>query len=244
MNEGEVLEARGVTVHFGGLPALDDVSLNLAPGEILGLIGPNGSGKTTLVNVLSGYIRSFEGDVRLGRRRLGGRKPHAVAKAGVVRTFQGGRLFRHLTVEENIEAGAAARTGSRRASREEAAGLIERFGLLDYAPVRASAVPYGVERLVVIARALASRPRFLLLDEPAAGLDELEGAALAAALRETVRDFECALLLIEHDMAFVGELSHRLHVLAEGKTLLEGKPDDVLASSLVADVYLGVDEDG
>jgi branched-chain amino acid transport system ATP-binding protein len=238
---GSRLEVREVSVRFGGLAALADVSLELGEGEILGLIGPNGSGKTTLVNVLSGYYELSSGSVLLDGRVVSGTAPHRLARMGICRTFQGGRLFGRLTVEENIEIGAAAAGASRAESRRRAADLMRRFELTAHAGTAASALPYGLERLVVIARALAGSPRFLLLDEPAAGLDEVEGEQLVEVLLSVLPEFGCGMLVIDHDMGFMGALCQRLHVLVEGTTVLSGEAAEVLAHDAVIDAYLGAE---
>lgn len=237
--ESHHLAVRELSVRFGGLTALQGVTLDLRDGEIAGLIGPNGSGKTTLVNVISGFIRPDAGSVTLDRASVSRLAPHRLARQGLSRTFQGGRLFPRLTVAENIEVAAAAARVARRTSRRRATELMSRFGLTRHSDTPAGALPYGLERLVVVARALASRPHFVLLDEPAAGLDELEGERLAESLRSVRRDLGCGMLVIEHDMHFVAGLCDRLHVLVEGRTLAAGVSSAVLGNQAVIDAYLG-----
>jgi branched-chain amino acid transport system ATP-binding protein len=239
--EGSRLEVRDVSVRFGGLAALSEVTLELDEGEILGLIGPNGSGKTTLVNVLSGYTRPESGSVTLDGHEVSTAAPQLLARKGICRTFQGGRLFGRLTVEENIEVGAAAAGAGRRGSRRRAGELMERFGLTEYRETVARSLPYGVARLVVVARALAGAPKFLLLDEPAAGLDEVESDQLVTVLQSLLAEFGCGMLVIDHDMRFMGSLCQRLHVLVEGRTVLTGEAAEVLSHATVIDAYLGAE---
>jgi len=232
---------RSVTVRFGGVAALNEVSLDLCQGDILGLVGPNGSGKTTLVNVLSGYNKPDSGSVRLDGRAIHGAAPHRIARRGIARTFQGGRLFPRLTVEENIEVGAAAAAAGRRESRRRAGELMRHFELERHRDTAAGTLPYGVERLIMIARALAAGPRFLLLDEPAAGLDEVEGGHLVAVLHSLLGSLGFGMLVIDHDMRFIGALCHRLQLLVGGEVVLSGLTAEVLANEAVIDSYLGTE---
>jgi branched-chain amino acid transport system ATP-binding protein len=233
------LEAHGVAVHFEGVKALDGVDVTLGAGEILGLIGPNGAGKTTLVNVLSGFQRPTAGTVLLGGRDVTRVAPHRRARLGLVRSFQGTRLFGDLSVRENVEVAAISTGSSARAARARASIVLAEMHLADCADVRAASLPYGDERRVAIARALASRPAFLLLDEPAAGLNEAESDELAETLLALQQRIECGLLVIEHDMPFIMRLCHRIHVLDYGKTLAVGTPDEVKANEQVLAAYLG-----
>jgi ABC-type branched-subunit amino acid transport system ATPase component len=234
---GDVLECEAVVVQFEGLRALDGVALRLARDEILGLIGPNGAGKTTLVNVLSGFQRPTAGRVLVGGQDVTTEVAHKRARRGVARTFQAVRLFGDLTVLENIQAAIAVhRSGDAAAESHELARLM---GLQDKTDQLASSLPYGDERRLGIARALAVRPSFLLLDEPAAGLNEAESDELVVAVR-TIRDrVGCGVLVIEHDMRFVMGLSDRVQVLDYGKTIFEGTPSDVLVDPAVRAAYLG-----
>jgi branched-chain amino acid transport system ATP-binding protein len=239
MTEG--LRATGIGVNFAGLAALSDVSLTLDNGEILGLIGPNGAGKTTLVNVLSGFQRPTSGRVLLRDRDVTALPPHKLAARGLGRTFQSVRLFGRLTVFDNVLAGAVAGGMRMRPARELAWTLLERLSLADVASVPAAALPHGEERRLGIIRALATRPRFLLLDEPAAGLNELETTALRETLATLPRDFALGLLVIEHDMALILGLCHRIHVLDHGKTIAEGSPREVRQNAGVIEAYLGAE---
>ncbi|MDX6409381.1 MAG: branched-chain amino acid transport system ATP-binding protein [Gaiellaceae bacterium] len=233
------LRAIGVGVRFAGLEALSDVSLTLVSGEIVGLIGPNGAGKTTLVNVLSGFQRPTSGQVLLGERNVTALPPQKLAAQGLGRTFQSVRLFGRLTVFDNVLAGAIAGGMRMRPARELTWTLLERLSLAHTAAVSAAALPQGEERRLGIIRALAGRPRFLLLDEPAAGLNERETEALTETLAMLPRDFGLGLLVIEHDMALILGLCHRIQVLDHGKTIAEGSPRDVRHNRAVIEAYLG-----
>jgi branched-chain amino acid transport system ATP-binding protein len=235
----QVLEAIDVAVEFAGLRALDGVSLRLEPGEILGLIGPNGSGKTTLINVLTGQLMPAAGRVLCNGEDITGLPPRKVAGRGIARSFQIVRLFRNLTVRENVEAGAIARGLGRPAARAVANGLLGEFGLSAQADEFAGRLSYGDERRIEIARALAAAPRFLLLDEPAAGMNEVETARLLELLAALPRTEGLGLLIIDHDMPLIMRLCQRLHVLASGRTIAEGDVQSVRRSPQVIAAYLG-----
>jgi branched-chain amino acid transport system ATP-binding protein len=233
------LEAREISVEFAGLRALDRVSLRLEPGEILGLIGPNGSGKTTLVNVVTGQIAPSEGRVLCAGDDITGLPPRRIAGRGIARSFQIVRLFRHLTVRENVEAGAIARGLGRPAAGRLADQLLGEFGLAARADDFAGSLSYGDERRVEIARALAAAPTFLLLDEPAAGMNEVETERLLALLAALPQAQGLGLLIIDHDIPLIMQLCHRLHVLASGRTIAEGDVETVRRSPEVIAAYLG-----
>ncbi len=234
------LVALGVSVRFDGLQALDGVDLGVERGHILGLIGPNGAGKTTLVNVMSGFQPSDAGTVTLEGKDLTGRSPHQIARAGLVRTFQGMRVFGELTASENIQLGALARNRiSRRQARNTAEELLESLGLGGKGGRRASTLPLGDERRIGFLRALAAQPDYLLLDEPAAGLNDLESSDLAGLIDEARRRWNIGIVLIEHDMAVVMQVCDTVQVLDHGKTLIVGSPDEVRSNVDVIAAYLG-----
>jgi ABC-type branched-subunit amino acid transport system ATPase component len=236
------LVAEGVSVRFGGLTAIDGVSFTLEPGEIVGLIGPNGAGKTTLVNILSGFQKPSAGEIRLDGRRFDGAAPDAFARAGVARTFQAVRLFKGLSVSENLEVGLVANGLSRRRARERAKGLLAEFLPGDRGGMPAAALTYGEERQVGIARALALGPSYLLLDEPAAGMAVAEVDDLRTAILRVRAGHRCGLLVVEHNMALIFGLCDRIHVLGSGRTIALGSPDEISANASVREAYLGVPE--
>ena len=234
------LVAHGVSVRFEGLQALDSVDLQVVRGHILGLIGPNGAGKTTLVNVLSGFQESEAGTVTLDGEDLTGRSPHHIARAGLVRTFQGMRVFGELTASENIQLGALARNRmNRREARSMAGELLDSLGLSDKADRRASTLPLGDERRIGFLRALAAQPAYLLLDEPAAGLNDAESSDLAGLIDEARRRWRIGIVLIEHDMQVVMQVCDTVQVLDHGRTLAVGSPDEVRTNADVIAAYLG-----
>jgi branched-chain amino acid transport system ATP-binding protein len=233
------LQATAVSVEFTGLRALDDVSLRVEPGEILGLIGPNGSGKTTLVNAITGQVPMVSGRIQVNGTDLTGLKPDEIALKGVARSFQIARLFNNLTVAENIGAAALAQRAHRREADRLVADLLQEFGLADQTDEMTAGLSYGDKRRVEIARALAANPRFLLLDEPAAGMNESESDALLALLAALPKERNLGLLIIDHDMPLIMRLCHRLHVLASGRTIAEGDVESVRANPAVIEAYLG-----
>ncbi|MEV0219030.1 branched-chain amino acid ABC transporter ATP-binding protein/permease [Streptomyces sp. NPDC050704] len=248
-----LLEIRSVTKDFRGLRALDEVSLTVRPGEIRGIVGPNGSGKTTLFNVISGFYRATSGRVAFAGRDTTTARPYALSLLGVARTFQNLRLFGQLTVRENIlvsldrtrtytiwqyaiwQPGVVRRE---RQLRRQAQELLERFGLADFAEAAPGSLPYGIQRRIEIARAMAARPRLLLLDEPAAGLNGEEVRQLARIVH-SIRDSGTTVVLIEHNMGLVMSLCERVTVLSSGGVIAEGTPAEVVAAPEVIEAYLG-----
>ena len=224
---------------FAGVHALRDVTLELRRGEIVGLIGPNGAGKSTLVNVLSGFDHASSGTVELEGRDVTRWRPSRRGRAGLARTFQHSHAFRALSVRENIEVAALGAGLSARAARERADELLAALGLAANADAPADSLAQGDERRLGVARALATDPRYVLLDEPAAGLPEAELPALSEAVR-SVRDGRTAgVLLIDHNMGLIMEVCDRIHVLDQGRTLAEGTPADIRGNLDVAAAYLG-----
>jgi branched-chain amino acid transport system ATP-binding protein len=234
-----VLRVLNTTKYFSGLCALDNVTLTIQTGEILGLIGPNGSGKTTLINVITGLLPQDGGKVLLDDLDITNKPPHEIARAGLGRTFQTIRLFRELTVMENIEVAAVSMGCSRKEAKQRALGAIEEMGLQQWVNRLAGELPYGLERRVEIARAFALQPKFLLLDEPAAGLNEEESDQLLQMLAPIPQQKGLGLLIVDHDMRLIMRLCHRLHVLSYGKTIGEGSPDEVRRIPAVIEAYLG-----
>ncbi|HLE13121.1 MAG TPA: ABC transporter ATP-binding protein [Anaerolineales bacterium] len=235
----KTLTIKDISKQFAGLRALDGVSLDLRPGEILGLIGPNGSGKTTLINVVTGLIPPTGGQVFVDGLEITGKKPFHIARAGLARTFQTIRLFRELTVLENVEVAAVSIGLSRQQARDLALVILEEIGVLRWADIRAGVLPYGLERRVEVARALATRPKFLFLDEPAAGLNEEESEDLLRILALMPQQKDLGMLIVDHDMHLIMRLCHRLHVLNYGKTIGEGTPEEVRKIPAVIQAYLG-----
>lgn len=233
------LEAVSVTVEFAGLRALDGVSLTLEPGEILGLIGPNGSGKTTLVNAITGQVPVAGGGISLGATDLTGRTPREIAHAGISRTFQIGRHFDNLTVLENVATAALGKGANVRVALQRATVLIEEFGLGRRLDDLAEVLSYGEKRRMEIARALAGEPRYLLLDEPAAGMNSEETESLIEILAMLPAELGFGMLIIDHDMGLIMRLCERLHVLASGRTIAEGDRRSVRDDPAVIEAYLG-----
>ena len=213
--------------------------MQLRSGEILGLIGPNGAGKTTLVNALTGFQKPTEGRVFLDDVDITGWAPHRIGRRGLGRTFQGVRIFRELTAFENVELGALGVGASRTEARTRASALLERMHLADRADRKAGTLPYGDERRIGLLRVLAMLPAFLMLDEPAAGMNEAESDDLMAAVAEIRDEFGCGVLVIEHDMRVIMGLCERIQVLDYGKTISVGTPTEVQRDPAVITAYLG-----
>jgi branched-chain amino acid transport system ATP-binding protein len=233
------LAVNDVSVEFTGLRALDHVSLSVSTGEVVGLIGPNGSGKTTLINAITGQVKLAGGTITAGDIRLSGLSPREIALQGVSRSFQIVRLFNTMTVLENVEAAALAKGASLAVATERAKGLLNELGLAAKADELGESLSYGDKRRVEIARALAAEPRFLLLDEPAAGMNDAETETLLHTLSELPKTRGLGLLIIDHDMGLIMRLCHRLHVLASGRTIAEGDATHVRSHPAVIEAYLG-----
>ena len=234
------LVAENIRVHFEGVKAVDGVDLVLEHGQIMGLIGPNGAGKTTFMNAVSHFVQRTSGRIILDGDDVTKLAPHQLAARGVVRTFQDIATFPELSVFENVELGALGAGLSRRKARQRAWELIEGLSLTHLAALPASALPHGDERRVGIARAVAVSPNYLLLDEPAAGLDDAESLELAETIAKIRDELGCGVLLVEHDMRIIFRVCERIQVIDFGKSLIVGTPDEVRRNPEVIAAYLGV----
>jgi branched-chain amino acid transport system ATP-binding protein len=231
-----LLEVDNVSKRFGGIVALDGVSFDAEPGEIVGLIGPNGAGKTTAFNVITRLYTPDEGEVLFDGKSLLRTPPSSVVRLGIARTFQNVELFRGLSVLDNVRVGAHARRGEQ--TPEEVLFYVNLHSLRHRS---AAELPYGTQKRVELARALVSAPRLLLLDEPAGGLSHEEVEQLGRFIRRMRDDFELTILLVEHHMGLVMSVADRVHVLDFGRTIAEGAPADVRANKLVIEAYLGAE---
>jgi len=236
---GGRLRATAVSRAFEGIHALQGVDLELHRHEVVGLIGPNGAGKTTLVNLITGFDFPTSGSVVLADELITSWSPNRRGRAGLARTFQHSRSFGSLSVRENIEVAALGSGARSSVARRRAEALLELLGLESYARRPAATLAHGDERKLGVARALATAPRFVLMDEPAAGLPEAEVPDFAAVVRSVRDEYEAGVLLIDHNMALIMEVCDRLHVLDQGRTLAEGTPQEIRANLDVTAAYLG-----
>ena len=233
-----LLHVSGISKRFGGLVAVRDLSLEMARGDVLGLIGPNGAGKTTAFNLLSGFLPPDRGEITFDGHRLAGLKPHAICGLGLARTFQIVRPFPHLSVLDNVRVGALARHPRMAEAREKARAVIERVGLGGKADHAASGLTLAERKRLELARALATEPRLLLLDEVMAGLNPREIDDIVEVIRG-IRAAGVTILLIEHVMQAVTSLAERVYVLNQGRMIAEGTPAAIAADPAVVEAYLG-----
>jgi ABC-type branched-subunit amino acid transport system ATPase component len=236
------LNVKGLSMRFGGVRVFDDISFALSPGEVLGVIGPNGAGKTTLINVISGMLPPTSGKVLLGAADVTAKPFHAISRKGVVRSFQQTNTFRSASARENL-ARAARFSASDSSSDIGLDSLLQEFGLSDHLDEPSDKLPYGLQKMLGLLMTLAARPRFLLLDEPAAGLERRERTRIDRFVTHARSILGCGVLIVEHDMDLIRRLCPHILVLEAGRLLASGAPDDVLSRQEVIEAYIGVSED-
>jgi branched-chain amino acid transport system ATP-binding protein len=240
---GALLEVTSISKRFGGLHVFDGISFSIPPGEVLGVIGPNGAGKTTLINVICGMLQPTAGGVWLDGRDMTGKPLHVISRMGIVRSFQQTNTFRTATVRENISR-ALRFSGGGQDSWQAIAPLVEEFELAPQLDEQSDKLPYGLQKMLGLILAYAVRPKVLLLDEPAAGLERRERLRVDSFVRHAREELGCGVLIVEHDMDLVRRLCPKILVLDSGRVLAEGAPDEVLARMDVIDAYLGtIDEE-
>jgi branched-chain amino acid transport system ATP-binding protein len=239
---GALLEVASISKRFGGLHVFADVSFVVPPGEVLGVIGPNGAGKTTLINVICGTLTPTGGGVRLDGKDMTGKSLHVISRMGIVRSFQQANTFRAATVRENISRAVRFSGGGQRAW-DAIAPLVDEFELAPRLDEQSDKLPYGLQKMLGLLLAYAVRPKVLLLDEPAAGLERRERLRVDALVRHAGAELGCGILIVEHDMDLVRRLCPKILVLDSGRVLAEGATDDVLSRKDVIDAYLGTVEE-